>query len=149
MAEINITQADADALLVMEKHRVDDRHWTYAGTGEAISVPLVSADKRENFLLDVSRGRVDLKKCTYQNRARHVVILARLDINGPVHTNPDGEAVPCPHLHRHREGYADKWAMPLPAGKFSTPDDLWVMLEDFMSYCNIVDPPHIDKGLFV
>ena len=80
MAEINLTQAEADALIALEKHRVDDKQWDYPGMGGSISVPLVSADRREQFILDVSRGRIDLAKGTYQNRARQVVVLVRLAI---------------------------------------------------------------------
>jgi hypothetical protein len=96
MAEASVTQAEADALLAMEKRRPDDRRWEYPGGGGSVIIPLVSADKRESFLLDVTRGYVNLKKCGYHNRARQVVILARLDINGPAHPNPDDVVVPCP-----------------------------------------------------
>lgn len=67
MAEINVTQAEADVLIAMEKHRVNDDRWDYPGLGGAISIPLISVDKRENFLLDISRGKIDLFKGTYQN----------------------------------------------------------------------------------
>ncbi len=60
MAEINLTQAEADTLIAMEKHRIDDTRWNYPGLGGSISIPLMSTDKRENFLLDVSRGKIDL-----------------------------------------------------------------------------------------
>ena len=56
MADINLTQAEADALIAMEKYRLDDTRWDYPGLGGLISIPLVSKDKRENFLLDMSRG---------------------------------------------------------------------------------------------
>jgi hypothetical protein len=66
MPDPNLTQAEADALLAVEKHRVDERRWTYPGMGGRIEVPLISASKREGFLLDVSRGRIDLLRTTYQ-----------------------------------------------------------------------------------
>lgn len=105
MPEINLTQPEADALIAMEKHRVDEQEYEYPGLGGSIVVPLVSPDKREGFLLDVSRGRIDLLKGTYQNRARQVVVLVRLDFGGPTHRNPDGVELPCPHLHIYREGF--------------------------------------------
>jgi hypothetical protein len=83
-----------------------------------------------------------------QNRARQVVVLVRLDLAGPTHRNPDGEEVPCPHLHLYREGYGDKWAKPLPADIFSAPTDLWATLQAFQVFCNITQPPHIERGLF-
>ena len=148
MAEINLTQAEADTLIAMEKHRTDDQQWDYPGLGGSICIPLVSADKREGFLLDVSRGRIDLLKGTYQNRARQVVVLVRLDFGGSPHRNPDGEEIPCPHLHIYREEYGDRWAVLVPPDKFPNMVDLWQVLEDFIRYCNITQPPLINKGLF-
>lgn len=148
MPEINLTQTEADALIALEKHRVDDQPYDYPGMGGSITVPLVSVDKREDFLLDVSRGRIDLKKGTYQTRARHIVVLVRLDFGGQPHRNPDDVEVPSPHLHIYREGYGDKWAFPVPREEFPNMGDLWQTLEDFMRYCNVTEPPFIRKGLF-
>ena len=148
MPEINLTQAEADALIALEKCRVDDQPYDYPGMGGSITVPLVSVDKRENFLLDVSRGRIDLKKGTYQTRARHIVVLVRLDFGGQPHRNPDDVEVASPHLHIYREGYGDKWAFPVPTEEFPNMGDLWQTLEDFMRYCNVTEPPFIRKGLF-
>lgn len=148
MAEINITQAEADALIAMEKRRVDDTRWNYPGLGGSISIPLISNDKRENFLLDVSRGKIDLLKGTYQNRARQIIVLIRLDFGGQPHRNPDGQEISSPHLHLYREGYGDKWAAPVPADRFPKMSDLWQTLQDFMSFCNITEPPFIERGLF-
>jgi hypothetical protein len=148
MADINLTQAEADELITMEKLRVDDTRWDYPGLGGLISVPLVSRDKRENFLLDVGRGRIDLLKGTYQNRSRQVIVLVRLDFTGQPHRNPDEEEIPSPHLHVYREGYGDKWAVPVPSERFPDISDLWRLLQDFMRFCNITEPPFIEKGLF-
>lgn len=148
MPEINLTQAEADALIAMEKHRVDNKHWPYPSTGESLAIPLVSTDKKESFFLDINRGRINVSRITFQNRARQVVVLLRLDIDGPAHPNPDGQEIPCPHLHIYREDFGDKWAVPVPSGDFKNPGDRSQTLEDFMRYCNIVDPPNIQRGLF-
>ncbi|MFH1118037.1 MAG: hypothetical protein V1792_29300 [Pseudomonadota bacterium] len=84
-----LTQAEADALIAMPKYRVDDRQWDYPGLGGKVIVPLVGENKRESFWLDLSRGRIDLSKGTYQNRARQTVILVRIDFGGGPHRNPD------------------------------------------------------------
>lgn len=149
MAETTLTQAEADTLLAMEKHRVDDTRHVFPALGGSIEISLVSVNKREEFLLDITRGRINLKKATYQNRVRTVVILARLDIDGPPHENPDGQEIPCPHLHTYREGYADKWAVPAPVNAFSRTADLWGSLEDFMAFCQITETPLIERDLFV
>lgn len=48
---------------------------------------------RENFLLDIRRGKIDLLKATNQNRARQTIVLVRLDLGGAPHRNPDGEEI--------------------------------------------------------
>jgi hypothetical protein len=148
MADLDLTQAEADALIAMPKVKVNDDTYDYPGGGGSLIVPLTSQDKREQFLLDISRARIDLQKGKYQNRARQIVVLVRLDFGGPPHRNPDDQDVPCPHLHLYREGFGDKWAVAVPAGKFPNLGDLWQTLQDFMAFCNVVDPPPISRGLF-
>ena len=113
-----------------------------------MSIPLQSVDKREQFLLDISRGLIDLGRGKYQNRARQVVVLVRLDFGGSPHRNPDGEEIGSPHLHIYREGFGDKWAIPLPADRFPRITNLRSTLDDFMQFCNITLPPNIESGLF-
>lgn len=147
MPEINLTQREADALIKMEKHKVNDDRWLFPSNG-IISIPLSSADKREDFLLDIRRARIDLSKGTYQNRARQVVILVRLDFGAKPHRNPDSNIVISPHIHIYREGFGHKWAEPINKNYFSKPNDIGQLLKDFMKYCNITQPPVIDRGLF-
>jgi hypothetical protein len=148
MAYVELTQAEADALLAMAKHRADDEVYDYPGLSGAIRIPLVSSDKRESFILDITRSQINLAKGTYQNRARSVVILARLDFGGAPHRNPDDEEVPCPHLHVYREGYGDKWTIPVPTNVFKDLNDRWQTLQDFMTFVNVAIPPEIRRGLF-
>jgi hypothetical protein len=148
MADLNLTQAEADALIALSKHRVDNIAWDYPGLGGAITIPLQSSDRREQFTLDIRRGRIDLAKGTYQNRGRQVVVLVRLDFGGAPHRNPDGVEVGSPHLHLYREGFGDKWAIPAPTHRFADLLDPWRVLEDFMSYCNVLDRPVIRRTLF-
>jgi hypothetical protein len=148
MAEIDLTQTEADALIAMEKHRTDDKEWGFPGPGQRLAIPLISPDKRENFMLDVTRSQLKLTKATYQNRVRQVVILMRLDLDGPPHRNPDDQEIPCPHLHVYREGYGDKWAVPAPKARYPNTQDLFSTFEAFMQHCNITQAPSIQRGLF-
>jgi hypothetical protein len=148
MADMNLTQAEADALIALAKHRLDDTEWSYPATGGATSIPLASADRKEPFVLDLRRGRIDLMKGTYQTRGRQVVVLVRLDFGGAPHRNPDGEEVGSPHLHVYREGFGDKWAIPVPTERFQDLTNLWQTFNDVMRYCNVVEPPNVRKGLF-
>ncbi len=148
MAEIALTQAEADALIAMDKVRTNDQQWTYPGAGDHLSVPLTSADKRETFALDITRSSIRLTKCTHQNRARQAVVLMRLDVDGPPHRNPDGVEISCPHLHLYREGYGDKWAAPAPARLCPPGADAFATCLAFMAECNVVDAPAFVVGLF-
>ena len=148
MADTNLTQAEANALIALEKRRVDTTEWNYPDFGGRVTVPLVSVDGRESFLLDLRRARINLAKGTYQNRGRQIVVLARLDFGGAPHRNPDGEEIESPHLHLYREGFGDQWAFPVPSNHFSDLDDPWQTLEDFMRFCTVVEPPVIRRGLF-
>lgn len=148
MADFSLVQSDADTLLAMEKHRVDDTVYGYPTLTGAVRIPLQSPDKREMFMLDITRSQIKLIKGTYQNRARGVVILARLDFGGAPHRNPDDQEVECPHLHVYREGFGDRWAMPLPAERFTDPGSPWLLLLEFMQFVNITVPPDIQRGLF-
>ena len=132
MAEFNLTQSEAEALIAMEKKRVEDKVVFFSGPEEGkLSIPLTSLDRRENFVLDATRYQIKLA-----------------NIDGPPHRNPDGEEIPCPHLHVYREGYADKWAHAVSSGSYPNTQDLFSTFLAFMKQCNIVDPPRVEKGLF-
>ncbi len=96
----------------------------------------------------MTRAQIKLTKATYQNRARSAIILMRLDLDGPPHRNPDGQEVPCPHLHIYREGYGDKWAIPAPLDRYANANDLFSPCEAFMKHCNITGPAKIAEGAF-
>lgn len=134
--------------------------YTFPKPGSGLGIPLTSMDERESFLLDINRGRIRLSKCTYQNRYKQVVILVRLDVDGPPHTNPsvtvplahlaihNGAEIPCPHLHVYVEGFADRWAIPAPSNPFSATNDLFATLDHFMDYCHVAERPIVDRTLF-
>lgn len=154
-------QSEADALITIEKKRISKENYIFPMAGESLTIPIVSLDETESFLLDVNRGRIRLRKCTYQERYQGIIVLVRLDVDGPPHTNPEvaevplpylaeynGETLPCPHLHIYVENFMDKWAIPAPRDNFSNTGDLYATLDDFFKYCYIVEPPNIQRGLF-
>lgn len=149
MSETFLTQSEADALIAMPKQKINDDKWVYPGIGGYLQIPLISQDRRENFLLDIRRGSIAVRKGTYQTRTRKTIVLLRLDLGGSPHRNPDGENLPCPHLHIYREGFGDKWAIEIPSDVFSDVSDLWQAFQDFMRFSNVVEPPIIVRGLFV
>lgn len=143
-----ISQDEADALLAMDKHRTSDERFDLPDMGGGLIVPLVSADGAEHFHLDVSRSRMNLAKGKFQNRARTTMVLARIDIGGAPHRNPDGEEIACPHIHLYREGYGVRWAFAVPTDRFTSLSDHWQTLNEFMQFCNITLPPLFNRGLF-
>ena len=148
MADIEITQAEADSLIAMEKLFVDENDWTFPAAGQRIELALTSLDKRENFMLTVTRAQIKLTKASYQNRVRQAIVLMRLDLDGPPHRNPDETEIPCPHLHIYREGFGDKWAMAAPTGRYANTLDLFSSCEAFLQHCNITGASKMQKGLF-
>jgi len=141
-----LTQKQVDCLLVLLKKLSSFNSIEFPTLGSCLILDAVDVDERESFLLDVQRkGKLKPTKCTYQKRYQSVEILLRLDIDGPTHDNPDGESVPCPHIHIYREGYADKWAYPLPAAAFPDATDLVITLTDFLKYCKINRIPSVQR----
>lgn len=140
-----LTQAEADALIAMSKWFVDRGPLPFPLPGEMQKWEVFSEGRRESFLVDVNRkGKIKLTKCTYQGRYRVVEILLRLDVDGPPHENPDGTEVPTPHLHVYREGFGDKWAMPLPI-QFTDTSDLAKTFGEFLKYFHVQDIPEIQR----
>ena len=148
MAEIEITQEEADRLISLDKRYVEDKDLLFPRPGERLCIPLVSLDKRESFQIDVTRASIKLTKAPYQNRPRTAIILMSLDLDGPPHRNPDGEEIPCPHLHVSKAGYGDKISLPAPVDRYPTPDDLLTTSFAFMEHCKVTEKPRIQNGLF-
>lgn len=141
---MSVTQSEADFLIAMVK-KPTEINLPFDYTKRVIE--LIGSDGREEFLLDVTPGKINLEKITFQNRARKSVILARLDVEGPPHRNPDGTEVPCPHLHLYREGYGTKWAYSL-SDQFSQCSNMTDFLDEFCKICNIVKNPYAQMPLF-
>lgn len=142
-----LKQQEADALITMDKRFANAGIIDFPSVGDKAVFDLVSLDEREKFLADVNRASIRLTKCTYQERYQVVEILVRLDVDGRPHENPDGEVLPCPHLHVYREGFADKWAKPLPADRFRDTSDLVQTFTDFLTFCHVQKAPEIQRSL--
>ncbi|MEX1123117.1 MAG: hypothetical protein WED82_13325 [Balneolales bacterium] len=142
-----LTNDEAEHLLEALKELKSDRTIDFPEAGGNLQLEAsTTVNGKEHFLIDVNRkGSIKIKKATYQTRYLKYIPLLRLDINGPSHTNPDLEEIPCPHIHIYREGHDDKWAYPLPKN-FSNPDDLIQTLKEFLMYNNIKDIPYIQEG---
>ena len=155
-----LTQSAANDLFNIPKVKKSEESYGFPRPGEKLTIPITFQDEQQDFLIDISRGRIRLTKCTYQERYHQMIILVRLDLDGPPHTNPEVASVPlpcltphngltidCPHLHLYVEGFMDKWAIPAPNDEFPNTNDLYTTLQDFLRYCSVVEPPKIYRRL--
>ncbi len=156
-----LIQSEANILIDMQKKLAKEEIYNFPPAGETLTIPVISVDEIKSFLIDINRGKIKLIQCTYQERYQGINILARLDIEGPPHPNPEvvtvplsclepynGQILPCPHLHIYVEGFMDKWAIPASSDKFPRTTDLTGTLYDFFRYCNVGKPPIIQEGVF-
>ncbi|TDP83888.1 hypothetical protein C7957_14313 [Halanaerobium saccharolyticum] len=141
-----ISQAEADKLINILKEISDTGEYKFPKVGNHNPINLISNDEEYEFIIDVNRkSRIKSDKCTYQKRYRNDIILFRLDINGPKHTNPDGEILDCPHLHIYKEGFKDTWAYPPPENldleknNLSDTNYLIDILIKFLEHCKVVN----------
>jgi hypothetical protein len=142
-----LDQTEADRLFQLQKRESNNVQYIAYQGGPPLEIPIVSIAGHEPFILDIAPGRrIKLSKLTLQKRYQSVIVLARLDIDGPPHRNPDDELIPCPHLHLYREGFGDKWATSMPLDIFSNPGDHWQIIQEFLTYCNI-ELSNLTKGI--
>jgi len=148
-----LTQAEADALLRMPKEFVEADPLELPRTQPLNYVrTLLSVDRREEFLFDLERGNRNRARLKYQTRGRKVIVLARLDINGPAHRNPPGSPykpgvrLDCPHFHRYVENFEDRVAYEIsdvPELVMRDPTNAVFCLQDFLGYCAVQPVPNI------
>ena len=106
--------------------------------GDNLNFGLHTNSTQDSFIFDLDRsGKIELK---FKNQLRkESILLVRMDINGPPHINPDGEAVSGSHIHIYKEGYGLKWAHELEEKLLTLPDKTNVLdiFRIFCDYCNI------------
>ena len=165
-----LTQSRADELVAMPKKKKSDDSYDFPLNGESLTVELISEDGRETFMVDISIEKKvsrDVKETNrkYQLRYQGEYILIRIDTKRP-HKNLDqsdlnesdierlkylkqyfGMDFHGPHMHIYVEGYGDAWARPIPVGKFTRLHDPYGTIDDFFAYCNIMEPPLIQREL--
>ena len=150
---MSVTQIEADSLLQMDKEFVDSDPLEFTQTQPMNYDRLLqSVDRREQFFLTVERGRRKRIRLKYQTRARKVVVLARLDLNGPAHKNPPespyrpDERLDGTHVHLYKETFDDRIAYLIPDVPGLTIRDLSngvVCLENFLRFCGLKKWPNI------
>lgn len=146
-----LTQAEVDSLLNMLKKLKNEGSFEFPCFGVCKQLELDGIGNKEKFIIDINRkGRIKISKCTFTERYRKDEILLRLDIDGPPHTNPDGVEIFSNHLHIYKEGFEDRYAIPIPNTIFTDSTDLVKTLIEFLQYCKVinVDRLFIQGGMF-
>jgi hypothetical protein len=154
---VPLAQAEADSLLGMAKEFLDDDPLEFCQTQPMNNERwLRSLDRREQFILTVERGRRRRIRLKYQTRARKVIVLARMELNGPAHWNPPespyrpGERLDGTHVHLYRENFEDRIAYAIPDVPGLMARDLGnglMCLEDFLRFCGVGRWPNIQLTL--
>ncbi|MFA6074899.1 MAG: hypothetical protein WCV63_06395 [Negativicutes bacterium] len=131
--KIQLSQAEAEILIEIQK-LLEMQNVSLPKAGKLDHLAN-SADDKEHFIISIVRRGLNPQKVSYSLRYKSAIILLRVDTENPYHVNPDGEELPNKHIHIYREGYAAKWAYPLP-DSFKEPDDIVKLFEDFLEYAN-------------
>lgn len=140
-----LTQEEADTLIALAKDLKSRSPIAFPPMRSSHQVEAQSSTiPPVDFVFDIQRKTLNPAKCTYNTRSSNVILI-RVDIKGPPHGNPDGEEVPCPHIHIYREGYGDKWAYPLENHITTDTSDLVSVLISFLEYNNVTETPEISE----
>ncbi len=150
---VGLTNKDVWKLIKLQKWLNSEDPITLT-EGIVHNYELQSNDHHNSFILDVRRGRIELKY-TIQMRASTAIPLIRFDVGGPhknpnvkYHVEPDDpfyvihdkcigmDFCDKPHIHIYREGFEDRWAYPID-GLFDNKEDIELTFKDFLVYCNI------------
>lgn len=147
-----LSQEQIDMLLnILKKIKYDKENFYFPETGNSKQLEAVSYDNKYKFLIDIKPGRTERRKkqLTLQERYNKDVILLRLDLNGPPHTNPDGKQLSGNHLHIIKEGYNDRFAYEIPDNIVDEDDRLQTLI-NFLEYCKIENPifTNMERRLF-
>ncbi len=135
-----LTQQEIEYLLQTLKDLKEKQPLTFPSAFDSQEYNIVSEDRRDKFIIDANRkGYIKVTKCTFQERHQSGNILLRLDIDGRPHTNPDGQELPCPHLHIIKEEYGTSWAYPVPREIFNDTTNLLLSFINFLEYCKVKD----------
>ena len=96
-----LTQSAANDLFNIPKVKKSYESYGFPRPGEKLTIPIISQDGTGDLLVDISRARIRLTKRTCQERYHQMIILVRLDLDVPPHTNPEVASVPLPCLTPH------------------------------------------------
>ena len=134
-----LSQDEIDELLdILKVIKYEKSTFSFPSYGASEILEAFSKDNKKKFLIDIRptksirRG----KKITFQERYIKDIILLRLDLFGPPHTNPDFKKISGNHLHIIREGFDDRFAIEIPENFINIEDKVQTLI-DFLEYCKV------------
>ncbi len=143
-----LTQEEADEMIRLRKVFTDKRplivNRPYNEKRELKS----ERQPQETFYLHITQTAIDFGNYSTVVRNFQIPLVRACIDPDKKHPNPDGTLIEGVHLHVYREGYLDRYAIPLPRSQF--PDiSIAHFIRDFLIYCNIEDVKINDQGSLV
>ena len=131
-----MTTKEAIKLIDMLKKRISETTIKFPKIGNKIEFEVQAIKEGEKFIININRGKIDNKKCTYQGRTYiNSVALMRLDVTQSFHINPDGSKIQGPHLHIYSEENEMREAIPFDINNA----DLYDYFLNFFRKFNILE----------
>ena len=133
---IKLTTDEALKLIKELKERVMEASLQFPKLGDKLEFNVYAQRDGSKFLVNITRGSIDKKKCTYQGRTYiNSVPLLRLDITNSIHMNSDGTKIIGNHLHIYNENTEMREAIPFDV----TSLDLYGYCLQFFKKFNILE----------
>ena len=108
-----ITTEEAIRLIDMLKERVSETAIRFPQLGNKIEFEVQAKKEGNKFIINITRGTINKKKCTYQGRTYiNSIALLRLDVTNSFHINPDGKKISGTHLHIYSKENEMREAIP-------------------------------------
>lgn len=131
-----ITTTEAIKLIDMMKERVIEATLLFPSVGNKLEFDVYAKREETKFIVNIRRGSINNKKCTYQGRTYiNSIPLLRLDITNSIHINPDGTKIIGNHIHIYNEKHEMREAIPFDINN----QDLYECCLEFFRRFNILE----------
>ena len=130
-----LTTEDAKKIIDALKEKVNDSNLIFPTLGKKIEFDVFVKEDASKCIVNIYRGSVDKKKCTFQGRTyMNSIPILRLDITNSSHINSDGTKIIGNHLHIYNEDTEMSDAIPFDINR----PDLYEYCLEFFKKFNII-----------
>lgn len=130
-----LTTEDAKKIIDALKEKVNDSNLIFPSLGKKIEFDVFVKEDGSKCIVNIYRGSVNKKKCTFQGRTyMNSIPLLRLDITSSSHINSDGTKIIGNHLHIYNEETEMQDAIPFDINR----PDLYEYCLEFFKKFNII-----------